>query len=273
MTAIFLLFTGYPLTALIYMNKPPIVFIHGLFQNPKSWEHWKAYFESLGYTCHAPAYPFHTGEPSLLRKNIRPDLKHLTLRNVTESIEYFIAKLPQKPVLIGHSMGGLVAQILLSKDKAVAAACIDSAPPAGIFSFKWSFIRANLATVNPFKGNTVFLPGVKWFHYAFCNLMTMEETKREYESFVVPESRNVPRSSIGREGRVDFSKPHFPLLFIAGEKDHIIPPSLNMKNYRAYKHQESRKEFKEFPGRTHYICGQKNWEEVADYIHSWIDSL
>jgi pimeloyl-ACP methyl ester carboxylesterase len=255
------------------MSKPPIVFIHGLFQNPKSWEHWKGYFENLGYICHTPAYPFHTGEPATLRKNIRPDLRHLTLKNITESLEHFIDKLPEKPFLIGHSMGGLAAQILISKNRAKAAACIDSAPPAGIFSFKWSFLRANLATVNPLKGNSAFLPSVKWFHYAFCNLMTRDEAKSEYEKYMVPESRNVPRSSIGRDGHIDFKKRHPPLLFIAGEKDNIIPPSLNMKNFRAYKDKESKREFKMFPGRTHYICGQPNWEEVAAYISGWLDKL
>ncbi len=103
--------------------------------------------------------------------------------------------------------------------------------------------------------------------------MTMEETKKEFDLFVVPESRNIPRSSTKKDGKVDFKKPHAPLLFIAGEKDHIIPSSLNKKNYEAYKDKSSKKDFKEFPGRTHYICGQKNWEEVAAYINEWISSL
>jgi esterase/lipase len=87
---------------------------------------------------------------------------------------------------------------------------------------------------------------------------------------VVPESRNIPRSSTGKAGTVDFSKPHAPLLIIAGEKDNIIPPSLNRKNFLAYKDKNSKTDFKEFAGRTHYICGQKNWEEVADYILDWL---
>ena len=110
-------------------------------------------------------------------------------------------------------------------------------------------------------------------HYAFCNTLTLEQTEIEYNEFVVPESRNIPRSFIKNESKIDFSKPHNPLLIIAGEKDHIIPSSLNKKNFEAYKDKKSKTDFKEFAGRTHYICGQENWEEVATYISDWIANL
>lgn len=178
--------------------------------------------------------------------------------------------MPEKPLLIGHSMGGLALQKLINMDLGTAGVCIDSAPPKGIFSFEWSFLKANLPTINPLKGNSVCLPSVEWFQYSFCNTMTLEETRKEYEQFVVPESRNIPRSSTGKDGHIDFKKPHAPLLFIAGEKDHIIPASLNRKNFAAYQDRHSKRDFKEFVGRTHYICLQKDWQEVAGYIGDWI---
>jgi pimeloyl-ACP methyl ester carboxylesterase len=248
-----------------------IVFIHGLFQNPQSWTPWKKFFEERGYTCYTPAYPYHEGEPAALRQHINPALGKLTLTAVLDSLEKFIDALPEKPILIGHSMGGLLAQLLIARQKAVAAVCIDAAPPKGIFSFKWSFLKANLATINPFKGNSVCLPSVEWFHYAFCNTMSLEETQAAYTSYVVPESRNIPRNSTSKAGKIDFKKAHEPLLFIAGEKDNIIPPSLNKKNFEAYKDKGSATAFKEFPGRTHYICGQDGWLEVATYILNWIE--
>jgi len=250
-----------------------IVFIHGLFMNPKSWEPWKKYFEANGYTCYAPAFPFHEGEPGNLRKNIDSKLGMLTFNQVIDNLATFIDKLPEKPILIGHSIGGLAVQKLLGMNKGVAAIAIDPAPPQGIMSFKWSFLRANLPTISPFKGNSVCLPTVKWFHYAFCNTMTMAETMIEYDKFVVPESRNIPRSTTKTDGKIDFKRPHAPLLIIAGEKDHIIPASLNRKNYKAYKDKSSITDFKEFHGRTHYICGQQGWEEVAGYINDWISKL
>jgi pimeloyl-ACP methyl ester carboxylesterase len=241
--------------------------------NPKSWETWIKYFEGKSYKCYAPAYPFHEGEPSDLRTNINPDLGKITFGQVINSLAGFIDNLPEKPVLIGHSMGGLAVQKLIEMQKGIAGICIDSAPPKGIFSFKWSFLKANLPTVNPLKGNSVCLPGVKWYNYAFCNTMSMEQTETEYNKFVVPESRNIPRSSTKNDGRIDFKKPHDPLLLIAGEKDHIVPSSLNRKNFEAYRDQNSRRDFKEFAERTHYICAQMNWKEVADYSLNWITSL
>ncbi|MDO9186271.1 MAG: alpha/beta hydrolase [Bacteroidia bacterium] len=254
----------------IPVESKTVVFIHGLFQNPESWNQWKKYFEAKGYTCHTPSYPFHDGNPADLRSKINPKLGELTFGQVIDSLAGFIDKLPEKPILIGHSMGGLAVQKLISMDKGVMGVCIDAAPPKGVFSLKWSFLKANLPTVNPLKGNSVCLPDVKWFHYAFCNTMTMEQTEIEFNKFVVPESRNIPRSSTKADGYIDFKKPHNPLLFIAGEKDHIIPSSLNKKNFNAYKDTNSKKDFKEFAGRTHYICGQENWQEVADFILGWV---
>ncbi len=281
MKKIFLLFSFLSLGKIIHaqdtlsnmIHSKTIVFVHGLFQSPKGWEGWIKYFSAKGYTCYAPAYPYHEGEPETLRKNIDPRLGKLTFGQVIDSLAAFIDKLPEKPMLIGHSMGGLAVQKLISMNKGIAAIAIDAAPPKGIFSFKWSFLKANIPTINPLKGNRPCLPSVKWFHYAFCNTMTMEQTKKEYDLYVVPESRNIPRSSTGKAGKIDFNKPHAPLLIIAGEKDHIIPSSLNKKNYRAYKDKNSKLDFKEFPGRTHYICGQENWQEVAGYIERWIGGL
>ena len=250
-----------------------IVFIHGLFMNPTSWNHWVDFYTRKGYKCHAPAYKYHDGDPATLRTNIDPGLENLTFGHVVSDLAAYIDALPEKPILIGHSMGGLAVQKLIGLDKGIAGVCIDPAPPQGIFSFKWSFLKANLPTINPLKGNSVCVPSVKWFHYAFCNTMTMEQTQVEYGKFVVPESRNIPRSGTKDDGKVDFRKPHKPLLIIAGEKDNIIPSSLNRKNFMAYTDKNSRTDFKEFAGRTHYICGQQNWEEVATYISDWIDRL
>ncbi|NVO21320.1 MAG: alpha/beta hydrolase [Bacteroidetes bacterium] len=255
------------------INSKTVVFLHGLFMNPKSWTKWVQYFQNKGYKCYTPAYPFHEGQPAELRQNIDPELGKLTLGDVIEKLEDFIGTLPDKPILIGHSMGGLAVQKLIELGLGVAGICLNPAPPKGVLSFKYSFLKANFPTINPLKGNTVCLPTPEWFHYAFCNTMSIEETLIEYAEFVVPESRNIPRSSTGQDGTLDFSKPHAPLLIIAGEKDHIIPKSLNRRNAYSYTDRESVTDFKVFPGRTHYICGQKGWEEVADYIFGWIKQI
>jgi esterase/lipase len=238
--------------------------------NANSWAPWIEYYTERGYTCYAPNYQYHEGTPSELRKNPNQQLGSLTFGQVIDSLVLFIDKLPEKPILIGHSMGGLAVQKLIEMEKGVAGICIDPAPPKGIFTLKWSFLKANLGTINPFKGNSICLPSVEWFHYAFCNTMSMEQTALEYEKYVVPESRNIPRSSTTNQGKIDFSKPHAPLLIIAGEKDHIIPHQLNKKNFLAYKDKKSTTNFILFENRTHYICNQSDWKEVADYILEWI---
>ena len=234
-----------------------IVFIHGLFMNPESWRPWIEYFEQKGFTGVTPAYPFHEGNPSVLRTKPNPELGKTTFNDVILSLSDFIYLLHEKPILIGHSMGGLAVQKLIAINKGVAGIFIEPAPPSGIFSFKWSFLKSNTATINPLKEDSVFLPTVKWYQYSFCNTMTMEETSEEYNKFVVPESRNIARSSTGKDGNINFSNALNPLLLIAGEKDHIIPLSLVKKNFEAYSDKNSRTDFNQFADRTHYICGQK----------------
>lgn len=255
------------------MKSNTIVFIHGLFMNPVSWSPWVNFFGNKSYKCFTPAYPFHDGKPEMLRNSINPELGKITFEQILQGLSEFIDSLPEKPVLIGHSMGGLAVQKLIGLNKGTAGISIDPAPPQGLFSFKWSFLKANLSTINPLKGDSVFLPDLNWFHYAFCNTMTVEQTESEYDKFVVPESRNIARSSTGKDGRIDFSKPHNPLLIIAGERDNIVPASLVRKNFEAYNKNNGRIDFKEFSDRTHYICGQPGWEEIAAYIDEWIGSL
>ena len=112
----------------------------------------------------------------------------------------------------------------------------------------------------------------KGFHENFCNTMTMEESNLAYSEYATHDSRNVLRDCMGSSGKVDLDLPHFPLLFIGGEKDQIIPTKLNEKNAKAYTDEESITAFKEFPNRGHYICGQPGWEEVAAYTYEWLQA-
>ena len=159
---------------------------------------------------------------------------------------------------------------LIEMGKAAAGICIDGAAPAGILPLYWSFLKANLPVLNPFKGDSVFKPTKDWWFYAFGNNLTRTESDKAFDDFAVPESRNIPRSTTKSYAKIDFKKPHVPLLFIGGEEDHIIPYKLNEKNFKAYKDENSIKTFKVFSNRGHFICGDKNWKEVATYVHNWI---
>lgn len=249
-----------------------LVFIHGMFMNPTSWEAWQGFFTARGFRCHAPAWPKHQGDPPALRAAPPEGLGALTLGDVLASVTKLVAALPEKPAVIGHSMGGLVAQRLVAQGLVRAAACVDSAAPRGVTALSWSFLRSNLPVVNPLAGDSPFVMSPEHFRYTFCHTMSVEAASAVHARYVVPESRNVARSSGGADGVVDLSAPHAPLLFVAGELDHIIPSALNRKNHEAYTHAGSVCEFKEFAGRTHWICGQDGWEEVATFVADWIES-
>ncbi|MCU0444362.1 MAG: alpha/beta hydrolase [Microscillaceae bacterium] len=253
------------------MHHKTIVFIHGLHENAHSWSEWKSFFEKLGYTCHTPNYPYHEGIPQQLRRNPDKRLAKVRLNDVVAHYTQFIDQLEDpKPILIGHSMGGLIVQKLIQAQKGTLGICITSASPKGVLTFKWSFIKSNIGTINPLKGNSLFCGTKEWFHYAICNTLSRQESDAIYEKTIIPESRNIPRSSRMNDGKIDFNQPHAPLLFIGAEKDHIIPIGLNIKNVKAYKDKQSIVEFKEFKGRSHSICVQTDWQEVARFIADWI---
>jgi pimeloyl-ACP methyl ester carboxylesterase len=252
-------------------RKQTIVFIHGLHDNSHSWGEWKLFFENLGYVCLTPNYPFHEGNPPTLRQNPDKRLAKIRLNDIVAYHTHFIDSLGgEPPILIGHSMGGLVVQKLIQAQKGALGICITSASPTGIMSFKWSFIKSNIGAVNPLMGNSLFCGTKEWFHYAICNTLSRQQSDEIYEKTVVPESRNIPRSSRLADGKIDFGKPHQPLLFIGAEKDHIIPIELNIKNWKAYRDERSVTDFKEFKGRGHSICFQSGWPEVAQFVDSWI---
>ena len=104
------------------------------------------------------------------------------------------------------------------------------------------------------------------------NTLPLDQQRAAYERYVVPESRRVPRQSLTSAAHVDFKKPHAPLLITAGEEDHIIPASLNRTNYERYRVGDSVTEFKPFAGRDHFVIGEPGWQEVADFILSWVET-
>ena len=256
------------------MASKTIVFIHGMFVTPACWDAWTAYYQAKGYHCLAPAWPGRDQPVETLRKNHPdPQLGKLTLAEVVEHYARIIVGLDEKPILIGHSMGGLVVQLLLQRNLAVAGIAIDSAPPLGVITTKWSFIKSNWPLINPFvsKYQPYYMP-FEHFQYTFVHTMPLAEQRAAYDALVVPESRQVAQGTLSAAARIDFERPHAPLLLIAGEEDHIIPASLTRANHRKY-HASAPAitEYAEFAGRTHFIIGQENWQGVAEYISFWLN--
>jgi pimeloyl-ACP methyl ester carboxylesterase len=255
------------------MQTKTIVLIHGLFVNNTSWKEWKAYFESKGYTVHTPANPGHDGDPKTLRDHIHPQLTKTGFKDVVKNIVKLIDTLPEKPIVIGHSLAGLVVQKLIEMDKAVAGVSIDGAPPKNVLA-PFSTIKIVFPVVNFLKGNSPFLGSKNWYHRAFFNNYSKEESDKLFDVIAVPESRKIARDTLFTSfAKVDFKKPHNPLLFIGGEKDNIFSSRFTKRIAATYKDKNSIVDYKEFAGRSHYLAGEKGWEEIADYVLAWIQKL
>jgi pimeloyl-ACP methyl ester carboxylesterase len=254
-----------------------IVLIHGLWMTPRSWEHWVNRYQGRGYTVLAPTYPGLEVEVEALRADPAP-IEALTIPAVVEHLEGIVRALDRPPIIMSHSFGGLLTQILLDHGFGAAAVVIDSAPTEGIRVVPVAQIRAlfpvlsNLANRHKAVG---FTP--EQFHHAFTNTLSDEASAAAYERYYIP----APGRFVWEPVLANFTPGHqdtyvnfkndnrAPLLFIAGGEDNIIPPSVNESNAKHYRHAKAITAYKEFPGRCHYTVGQDGWEEVADFALEW----
>jgi len=257
-------------------NTKHIVFITGAFVTHHCWDQWQTYFQSKGYITLAPPWPYKDGTAAELRAR-QPhdtDLATMTLTQVIDHYVDIVTSLPEKPIVIGHSTGGLLAQIIVNRDLATAGVAIHSLPPLGIIPYEFSFLKGSWKSLGLFTPlEETYLMTFDDFQYAFVNGMSLEEQKAAYDAFVIPESKTVVRGALTNAAKVDFEKPHAPLLLTAGSTDHLIPTHLNKRNLEAYEENDSILDFKEFPGRNHFVLGQPTWQEDADYILEWIDTV
>jgi pimeloyl-ACP methyl ester carboxylesterase len=249
---------------------PHVIFIHGMYLNGQSWQPWTERFASAGFSSEAPSWPYHDGEPRDRRAKVDAWLRTLTFEAVCQHYKKLIDDLPQRPIVVGHSVGGLVVQRLVSDGYATAGVSISSAPPPGVVSFSPHFLRSNFPHVNPLAGSRPVFMTPQRFHHAFCNTLTRSASDEAFDRFVVPESRKVPRGTLGQSAKIDFDAPHAPLLFLTGDQDHLTPVAMVRRNAGRYNTDQGKVDYQEFEGRSHYICGEPGWREVADAAIGWI---
>lgn len=252
--------------------KPKVIFIHGMFQNSKSWDHyhWVEHFNSLGFEAIAPSWPLHEGSPPELRANVPKGLGSLTLEEVHDHYRQMIRREVEQPIVIGHSLGGLIAQKLLAEGRVRAAVGIASVAPNKMLAMDWGFMRNSASIINPFAGDDPYEMTPELFHKNFANTLSRDESDLAWNAYAVHESRQVLRDILGEDGEIDMKRPHNPLLLIGAEKDEIIPAALVRRNAHAYEDERSHHEYREFTGRSHFICGEPGWEEVAESISNWL---
>ena len=250
-----------------------IVLIHGNFVNNTSWSEWKPYYEQKGYTVHTPANPGHEGNPADLRAKVHPDLAKTGFIDIVNYLARFIDGLPEKPLIMGHSMAGMAVMKLIAMNKAVAGVNIDGAPPKNVFP-PFQTLKTAIGAFGFFSFKKYFMGSRQWYDHAFFNTLPDEEKKKAFERFAVPESFKVSQQLVLNSfSNIDFRKPHAPLLFIGGASDNIFPPSLTKKIAGKFSDPNSRVDVKIFEGRSHFICGEPGWEQVAKEALAWYEGL
>jgi pimeloyl-ACP methyl ester carboxylesterase len=258
-------------------GKPTIVLIHGLWLTPRSWEEWMDRYQKAGYNVIAPSWPGLEGEVEAIRKDPSP-LKRLKLKTVVDHYERIIRKLDAPPIIMGHSFGGLITQMLIDRGLGSAGVAIDSAQTAGVPVLPFSTLRVGFPILgNPFSYSRATSLSPSQFNYAFTNELSPPESKKVYDRYSIPAANSIlwdaalallnPNGS----SKVNYANSNrAPLLFIAGGNDHIVPPAINKSNVRKYvKKSSAVTDYREFPNRTHHTVGQKGWEEVADFAIQW----
>lgn len=254
-----------------------VVFIHGAWVTPACWDPFRGWFDARGYRCLAPAWPGRDRPIEEIRRDPSP-LLGLGIGEIADHYERIVRELDEPPILIGHSFGGLIVQILLDRGLGVAGVAIDSAPPKGIFPYQPTSFRSLFSVLlTPFVWRKVVRWSFARFRYGFVNTLPLAEAQAAYERHVTPETGRIffqgAIAPFSRHSptRVDFrNATRAPLLLIAGEADHIVPARMNRANLRAYAGSPAVTDFRSFPGRSHWTIAQPGWEDVAGFIAEWL---
>jgi pimeloyl-ACP methyl ester carboxylesterase len=246
---------------------------------PLSWEHWISRFEAAGHRVLAPAWPGFDRDIEDVRRDTTP-YEGLGVTEIADHYEPVIRALEAPPIIMGHSFGGLVTQILVDRGLGAAAVAIDPAAPKGVLALPLSTLRVVTPFVsNPANKGKAQALTAKQFHYAFCNTLTEQESNAVHDRYAVPGPvRPLFQAALANFNPKAATKVNLknsdraPLLIIGGGEDHIVPPQTSRTNFKLYHRSKAITEYKEFPGRSHYTVGQDGWEEVADYALEWATS-
>ena len=253
-----------------------IVLLHGFWVTPRSWEHWITRYQSRGYNVLAPAYPGFEVEVEALNKDPSV-IAAATIPGILGKFESVVQGLDAPPILMGHSAGGVFVQLLLDRGFGACGVAINSAPTEGVQVVPWSQIKTVFPVLkNPANRHRAVALDYEHWKYGFTNTFSEADSRAAYERYAIPAPGGIFWESAlanlipGHQGTwVDYQNDHRkPLLFIAGEEDHLMPPSIQRSNAKHYNTRVFT-EVKEFPGRSHFLPGQAGWEEVADYALEW----
>lgn len=261
-------------------DKTPIVLIHGLWMTPKSWNTWAERFRAQGHEVIIPGWP---GIDDRSVEDIRRDpsaLKGIGLKQIADNYERIIRALPVKPIIMGHSFGGVLTQMLA--DRGLGSAYVGVAPgqTAGVTALPLSTLWTGTPILsNPFGRSGAKPLSKRHFHFTFGNDLSRPASDALWEEYAVNSYNRVffegVTSVLNEKGgvtHVDYARAdRAPLLVITGEIDHVVPPAIGRAIVRKYRSSGSPAvvEYKEYAGRTHRLVSQDGWEEIADYALTW----
>ncbi len=255
----------------------PVVFIHGLWLLPNSWDRWSGVFEEAGYATVTPGWP---DDPETVEEaNANPEVfAHKTVGQVADHYAEVIGGLEKKPAVIGHSFGGLLTQMIAGRGLSAASVAIDPAPFRGVLPLPISALKsASPVLGNPANYNRAVPLTYDQFRFGFANAVSEDEAKELYETFAVPASGKplfqaaTANLNPWTEAKVDSKNPNRgPLLIISGEKDNTVPWAIANASYKKQNRNEGVTEIAEMPNRGHALVIDSGWREVADKALAFI---
>lgn len=241
----------------------------------ESWDPWRRRFEARGYTCVAPAWPFLDHAVEDLQRAPDPRFGKLGIEEIVDNYASIIREFEVPPILIGHSFGGLFVQMLLDRGLGAAGVAIDPAPPKGVLPGA-NAVRASLPVLLAWGSwESVRHMSFKNFQWGWVHTLSEPEQRAAYDAHVIPTSGRIFLQAL-LAPLTDVTKVNYrnslraPLLIIAGALDRTVEARMNLANFRKYARSTAVTDYREFPGRTHWIVGQPGWEEVADHGLDWL---
>jgi pimeloyl-ACP methyl ester carboxylesterase len=248
-----------------------VVFIHGAWLTPACWEPWRLRYEGRGFTCLAPAWPFTDRPLAALRQAPRPELRRLSIRPIVDHYDSIVRRLPEPPILIGHSFGGLFVQQLLDRGLGAAGVAIDPVSPRGVLP-RPTALRAALPALKTFNGwNRTLTMTFARFARDVAHTLPADEARAAYDRLIVPApGRLLFQAALHIGTRVNAGNARrAPLLLIAGEADRTIEASMVRAAYRRHRRSSAITAFRAFAGRSHLLIAEPGWEEIADAALDW----
>jgi non-heme chloroperoxidase len=252
-------------------GRQPVIFVHGLWLLPSSWDRWAKLFEDAGYIALMPGWP--DDPETVAEANAHPaPMAGKTIGQVADHFANIAGGLDRRPAIIGHSFGGLLAQILAGRALAAATVAIDPAPFRGVLPLPFSALKSAFPVLgNPANRNRAVPLTYDQFRYAFANAVHEDEAKSLYATFAVP-APGAPlfQSAAANlnpwtEAKVDTGNPgRGPMLIISGERDHTVPPAVTEATFKLERRNPGLTEFVEMKNRGHALTIDHGWREVAD---------